>query len=130
MSRLRLGCAFGLAAVLASAAPSLASAQAPCAGKAPAAGELRGPVLAVIDGRTLCVARGFAPADWAPVRLDDLAPVTSRGELMAAAFGQNLQCVVSSGADGLAHARCRRDGRPLAEIVNTPAIKAAGPTWR
>ena len=79
--------------------PSLAVA---CTAAAPDRGqEISGPVLEVIDGRTLCVALGPTPDQWVRVRLADVGPDASRAALVAAVFARQLDCMtIGREADG------------------------------
>src|SRR3990167_6725226 len=92
--------------LLAAAGEAGAAPVEPCTGPNPVAGvQIRGPVLHVIDGDTICVALGYRPDEWIRLRLAD-APVTSpirrvssrpeadpRAVLMAAAFARTAECV-------------------------------------
>ena len=95
--------------------PSLAVA---CTAAAPDPGqEISGPVLEVIDGRTLCVALGPTPDQWVRVRLADGAPDASRAALVAAVFARKLDCMaISPDADG-ARAVCLLGGRSAAFLA-------------
>ena len=102
-----------------------AAAQTACGAARPAAGTvLHGPVLAIPDTSTLCVATGTSPAQWTAVSLPALN--TSRAVLMAAAFGQNATCVI--GADGIGD--CRIEDAPLAAEIRRPEIVKAAIQWR
>lgn len=109
-----------------------------CTAEGPASGQLRGPVLQVEDGATLCVALGATPDTWVRVTLAD-APSSSgiqrasstdenpRGTLMAVAFSQMVDCDVQ--ADG--RALCRlQDGRSVGALMKTRAAWAVGKEWR
>ncbi len=120
-----MGKLFFIAALLAAGLASGASAQSVCGGPRPAAGTvLHGPVLAIPDASTLCVANGPSPAQWIAVSLPQLK--ASRAILMAAAFGQNATCVI--GADGVGE--CRIEDTPLAAEVRRPEIVKAAMQWR
>jgi hypothetical protein len=85
-----------------------------CTGRAPTVGQaFRGAVLQVIDGRTLCVARGPSPKDWLRVRVSGVPEYSSRRALMAASFGQVVSCTIVSTLRANVEARCTIDGRPL-----------------
>ena len=109
-----------------------------CTGVAPVGGVLRGPVLQVEDGATLCVALGAMPETWVRLTLAD-APAANpiqrasntdenpRGTLMAVAFGQTVDCRLQ--ADG--RALCTlQDGRSVGTLLQTRAAWAAGRAWR
>jgi hypothetical protein len=109
-----------------------------CSGAAPADGRLRGPVLQVEDGATLCVALGATPDTWVRLTLADAPPgggvqrasrtdENPRGALMAVAFSQMVDCQVQ--ADG--RALCAlQDGRSVGALMKTRAAWAAGKDWR
>jgi hypothetical protein len=119
--------------------PSAASFETPhepspaalCTASPPSTGEaFSGPVLQVIDGRTLCVARGPTPADWIRVTARGAPRGSTRQALMAAAFGRSLACVaVKVGSSGL-EARCTVDGAPLSEVLGTDANRVDAMGWR
>lgn len=114
-----------LALVLLSAGAA-AARTAPCGGAAPAAGvEIRGPVLHVLDGQTLCVATGADPSQWAPVKLADAPSASSWGALMGVAFGEDVICTAQGGA-----AICRIAGRSIGAQLNDAEATKAGVAWR
>lgn len=109
-----------------------------CTARAPAEGVLRGPVLQVEDGATLCVALGATPDTWVRLTLAD-APTAGgiqrasntdenpRGTLMAVAFSQTVDCRLQ--ADG--RALCAlQDGRSVGALMTTRAAWAVGKEWR
>ncbi len=109
-----------------------------CTGQAPASGVLRGPVLQVEDGDTLCVALGATPDSWVRITLAD-APAANpiqrasntdenpRGTLMAVAFSQTVDCRLL--ADGKALCALQ-DGRSVGALLTTRAAWAVGKEWR
>lgn len=114
------------------------AADSVCTGEAPASGVIRGPVLQVEDGATLCVALGATPDRWVRLTLAD-APAANpiqhasntdenpRGTLMAVAFSQMVDCRVQP--DG--RALCAlQDGRSVGALLKTRAAWAAGKEWR
>lgn len=120
------------------------AATGPCTGPSPVAGvEIRGPVLHVIDGRTLCVALGFEPDTWIPLRLVE-APAGSpllktstgadtgapRGLLMEAAFAKMAVCRTLKDDDGVVVAACEIEGKPLSRALSDPKVVAASYGWR
>lgn len=122
MSRIALSLAFALAAGGASAAQDM-----PCQGAAPAPGvALRGPVLHILDGRTLCVARGADPSQWAAVRLADAPTAPSWGALMGLAFGKDVECVMQ---DAAGTAVCRVAGQSLGPQLSGADVIRAGAAW-
>lgn len=115
-----------LALVLLSAGAAAAQT-APCGGAAPAAGvEIRGPVLHVLDGQTLCVATGTDPSKWLPLKLEDAPAASSWGALMGVAFGQDVTCI-AQGAGRTAI--CRIEGRSVGAQLDREATRA-GVAWR
>ncbi|MFZ0269949.1 hypothetical protein [Caulobacter sp.] len=125
----RSGAAAIALAALAVGAPALAQT---CRAAAPTVGQtVSGPVLHVIDGRTLCIARGPTPEQWIPLRISPAAPVlpVDRERLMAAAFSQSLTCRITRG--GLVKtATCTLAGRPLETLLTEPATVTQAKTWR
>ena len=115
----------------------------PCTGPSPVAGvQIRGPVLHVIDGDTICVALGYAPDEWIRLRLAD-APqpslvhrVSNRDEtdpravMMAAAFAKMADCVTERDRTGEIVAVCTIDGVPLGRSLRDGAVIAASQSWR
>jgi hypothetical protein len=116
-------------AALTLGAPALAQT---CRAAAPAVGQtVSGPVLHVIDGRTLCIARGPTPGGWIPLRISPAAPAlpADRERLMAAAFSQSLTCRITGG--GLVKtATCTLAGRPLEALLTQPATVTQAKAWR
>lgn len=136
-----LGAALGL---LTAAGSAQARDEHPCTGPSPVAGvEIRGPVLHVVDGSTLCVALGFETDSWILLRLAD-APRPSplrrasiagvapnpRGALMQAALAKMATCRTVRGDGGGVEAVCEVEGRPLGEALRDPEIVAASYSWR
>ena len=127
----------------AAAGPATAAPAEPCSGPHPVAGvQIRGPVLHVIDGETICVALGYAPEQWIRLRLAD-APVSSpirrisntpqadpRGVMMAAAFAKTAECRTELDADRQVVAVCTVDGMPLGRALRDGGVIAAGMSWR
>lgn len=121
-----------------------ADAAQPCTGPSPVAGvEIKGPVLHVIDGHTLCVALGFEPDTWIPLRLADApapsplrkastgqSPEAPRGALMEAAFAKMATCRTVKADDGSVEAICEIEGKPLGAALRDPQVIAAGYAWR
>lgn len=103
--------------------PAAAQAASPCQGKPlQAGGFVRGPVLEILDARTVCVAR--TPTDWVAVPL--IQPAQSRPALMAAAFGKTATCVV--GKDG--RGECVIEGAPLGAVLRQPTLQKTAQAWR
>jgi hypothetical protein len=102
------------AAALGGAQPASAAADqrpaaqpAVCSAPAPEPGAvIAGPVLQVIDGRTVCVAQGPVPSQWVKVTLADARGAADRTSLQAAVFAKRLVCTVASKDAGGAVARC------------------------
>ncbi|MDO9335699.1 MAG: hypothetical protein Q7T61_04810 [Caulobacter sp.] len=126
------------AGFLLGAAGQAEAAESVCTAQAPANGVIRGPVLQVEDGSTLCVALGATPDQWVRVTLSD-APAANpiqrassgdenpRGTLMAVAFSQTVDCQVQ--ADGSAVCALQ-DGRSVGALMKTRAAWAVGKDWR
>lgn len=101
-----------------------------CAAPLPQPGEvIKGPVLHVEDGETLCVAEGFEPSRWVALQVVDGAEVP-KAALMAAAFGKDAVCKVESVTDGRAVASCAIEERPLAALLQRPEVMKAAGGWR
>jgi len=128
------------AAVAAFVLIAATSAQADdlCTAAAPAPGAVvRGPVLHVFDGATLCIALGATPDRWLPIRLSQEESgrslqdsPSSRGALMAVAFGRDVTCRVTEVGAEAATGVCKRRGRSLARQVRDPDAIVAGLEWR
>jgi hypothetical protein len=103
-----------------------------CRASAPPAGQIvSGPVLHVIDGRTLCIAQGPTPDPWIPLRIAPAAPAlpVDRQRLMAATFSQSLTCKVTGGGP-VKTATCTLAGRPLDALLTEPATITQAKAWR
>ncbi len=125
--------AFAASVMTLIAAPITTHAQAAsagaglCKGLPPVEGaRLRGPVLAVPDGRTLCVAQGLDPSLWIALQVTDAPTATARSTLMAVAFGKDVDCVVRKNAAAL----CTLDGRSVGELSASSGMAQAGASWR
>ena len=104
---------------------------AACTAPAPAVGAvISGPVLEVIDGRTLCVADGPTPDHWLRVRLADVADPRARGALMAAAFSKDVICIADRRDGQGVVGRCVFDGSPLGDLVRSGEVRAQAASWR
>lgn len=141
-----LAAALTAGAVLVAGAPASAREQAmPCHGPSPVAGvEIRGPVLHVIDGETLCVALNFNTDSWIRLRLADApkaSPVlkastagqdqpNARGALMQAALARTATCRTIRADNGGVEALCDVDGRPLGDLLRDPEVVRASYSWR
>lgn len=141
-----LAAALTAGAVLVAGSPAEAREQAmPCHGPSPVAGvEIRGPVLHVIDGETLCVALNFNTDSWIRLRLADAPkaqPVlktstagqgepNSRGALMQATLAKTAACRTIKADDGSVEALCEVDGRPLGDLLRDPEVVQASYGWR
>ncbi|PZQ55666.1 MAG: hypothetical protein DI570_21860 [Phenylobacterium zucineum] len=113
-----------------------AAQAAVCRGEAPAGAEtIRGPVLHVLDGDTLCVALGADPSTWVAVRvagaLGRASTATPQREtLMAASFGQDVTCRITGQGDGVALGECRTAAGSVADMAQDAAYVSAGRGWR
>jgi hypothetical protein len=102
-----------------------ASAADICQGPAPASHvAIHGPVLAVPDGSSLCVATDASPSTWIRIPLSHLQ--TTRPALMAAAFGKNATCVVDARGRG----SCVIEGQSLAAALHQPELVETAADWR
>lgn len=131
----RLPC-ITLVGILLAFAGSSAAAQTPCGAPAAEAGaHLRGPVLHVLDGETLCLALGPTPDQWLQLRLGDPREAAAgtappRGTLMSVAFGRDVNCRILGVAEIGNSATCERDGRTLSARAREPKAIQAGARWR
>jgi len=102
-----------------------------CSAAPPSQGAIfAGPVLHVIDGRTLCVALGPSPDEWVRVRLSEVAPSTRRSTLMAAIFAKRVVCVADGDDRDGAVGRCALDDVALDVLTVSPAVRADAAFWR
>ena len=112
-------------------APSRVSIVAACTAAAPAVGQsVSGPVMQVIDGRTLCIAKGPTPDQWVRVRLADIYDRENRGALMAATFAKDVVCSVERTDAQGAVGRCSIDGAPLTQVVASAPAQVQAASWR
>jgi len=82
-----------------------------CTAPAPVAGQpFVGPVLQVLDGRTVCVALGPTPDQWIEVDLADGKAAVSRPALMRAVFAQRIVCVADRAGGRRVVAHCGLGG--------------------
>jgi hypothetical protein len=70
----RSGAAAVALAALALGAPALAQTCRARPPRPPSGQTVSGPVLHVIDGRTLCIAQGPTPDQWIPLRISPAPP--------------------------------------------------------
>jgi hypothetical protein len=106
--------------------------EAACTASAPSVGErFEGTVLQVIDGQTLCVARGPMPSDWIRVRVAGAARASPRSALMAATFGAEIVCTpLDATSAGGVEARCEKDGVALDRLLTTDEVRREAASWR
>jgi micrococcal nuclease len=117
----------GRPAVAAEAGPHVAA----CTAAAPAPGtRIAGPVLQVMDGESLCLAKGPNPADWLLIRLANMPNSSERRVLMAAAFAEKVECVVERRSTTGVVATCWKDGAPLAALVQDAGVREKAALWR
>jgi len=108
-----------------------ASAAICSASPPPPGAVIKGPVLHVEDGETLCIGTGFEPSKWVPLKVADAAgEAIPKSALMAAAFGKDAVCRVTAVADGQAVASCTIEARPLAMLLRRPEVLKAAGEWR
>ena len=105
---------------------------AACTAPAPGAGaRITGPVLQVIDARTLCVALGPSPSQWIQVEIADAEPDAGRGALMGAAFARDVQCVVTRRAATGVRAVCiDLGGNSVGRLAASPGARMQARDWR
>lgn len=127
---------------LAASALSLSTAPIPtlglCTAAPPSLGTtLRGPVLHVLDGVTLCLALGTTPDTWIPLQIAEArggstsqTAAPARGTLMAVAFARDITCEVVGVSHGRSVADCRVDDRLISEQIHEPDAIQAGLAWR
>ena len=107
-----------------------------CQGEAPTGAEtIRGPVLHVLDGETLCVAMGAEPSTWVPVRIAEgltraSTAAPQRQTLMAASFGQDVTCRITGRGDGVVLGECRTAAGSVSDMAQDVSYVAAGRGWR
>lgn len=103
-----------------------------CGAPTPKAGAaIKGPVLHVEDGQTLCVATGFDPSQWVELKLSPAEQTPApKGALMAAAFGKDVICRVEAVVDGQAIADCAVGSKSVASLLGRPSILKASDNWR
>ena len=87
-------------------------------------------MLQVIDGRTLCVAKGPTPDQWVQVRLSDVHDRGGRAALMAAAFAKDVVCGTTSRDGQGVVGRCILGGASLGQLVQSEEIHAQAASWR
>ncbi|MDR3511710.1 MAG: hypothetical protein P4L73_08755 [Caulobacteraceae bacterium] len=102
-----------------------------CGAPAPAVGgRFEGTVLQVLDGRSLCVARGPHPSQWIRAELDDATDSSARSAVMAGLFAKHVVCVVVGRAAAGVTAHCTLDGVAAGAVIANPANRAAATAWR
>lgn len=104
---------------------------ATCSARPPEPGQaFSGPVLEVLDGRTICVAQGPTPREWIQVTLNGRETDGMRGPLMAASFARTVTCVAGPPSEQGVVADCWIDGVALGAATRTPAALTEGRVWR
>jgi hypothetical protein len=100
--------------------------QAACTAPSPKPGEtFSGPVLEIIDGHTICVAKGATPNMWFLVKLADAPANQRKAALAAAVFAENVSCVARrSPGEGIV-ANCALNGADLDIVMRKAAVLAA-----
>jgi hypothetical protein len=105
---------------------ALASAASACSAPAPAPGVIvSGPVLAVLDSQTVCVAMGPLPSQWVALRIATPDPDLSVSMVMAAVFSKRVSCQV--GNQGLAH--CRLGEEDVRDLLLQPGLRKVATAW-
>jgi hypothetical protein len=93
---------------------------AECTARAPSVGEpFSGPVLQVLDGRTVCVAVGPTPDQWIRVDLADGHDATPRSAMMQAVFAQRIVCISDRTQGQRVVAHCALDGVSVGSLGAT-----------
>ena len=137
-SKLLLVIVVGLGSLLIRA-PGASAATTPCKGPPPSVGaEVHGPVLDVVDGKTLCVALGPTPDRWVALKLAGAPPADlpndrtdqARGALMAVAFARNVTCRVVAADKAGRSAVCVLDGRSIVVRMREHDAVSVGLAWR
>jgi len=91
---------------------------ADCTAARPAIGAaVSGPVMQVMDARSLCVALGPRPDQWVAVTITDAGPGVTRQGLMDAVFAETVDCVVTGHDGETASAVCRRGPASVADLA-------------
>jgi hypothetical protein len=112
-------------AIIATMPLSPTNAASVCPGPVASVGAIvRGPVLQVPDGSTICVALNPAPTTWMQIALS--AGDTTRSALMTAAFAKTATCFILSDGTG----RCLIDGKPLADALRSVELARTTTHWR
>lgn len=113
-----------LGVIAAAAGPSAVLA---CSAPAPSPGSvISGPVLAVPNSQTICVATGPRPAQWVALNIAEHGSDPSVSLMMAAVFAKRVSCVVGSGNT----ARCVVGDKAVSQVLRQPALQTAALTWR
>ncbi|MBV9994571.1 MAG: hypothetical protein JO127_05095 [Caulobacteraceae bacterium] len=94
-------------------APVACSATAPSPGQA-----FSGPVLQVLDGRTLCVALGPSPSQWVRVAMADAGPDATLESLRSLVFARKIDCMTVGQEGGAVRAVCLMDGLPVGLLAS------------
>ena len=114
-------CSVLLSAMAAAGAASACSAPQPAPGAI-----ISGPVLAVPDSHTLCVATGPDPSQWVALRIAAPEPDLSVSMVMAAVFAKRVSCVV--GPQGAA--QCRVGQEDVRTVLGRPTLRTVAMAWR
>jgi hypothetical protein len=108
------------------AVTAFASAASACSAPAPAPGVIgSGPVLAVPDSQTVCVAMGPLPSQWVALRIATPDPDLSVSMVMAATFSKRVSCLV--GKQGLA--QCRLGEEDVRDLLLQPGLRKVATAW-
>lgn len=105
------------------ASPAAAQSAVACGAASPAVGTtIRGPVLQIIDARTVCVALGPLPEQWLALRLTRVPP-RSKGSAQGL-FAQTVVCKVTSADPARVRGACDRV-EPEAPTVTATALETS-----
>lgn len=106
---------------------AFASSASACSAPPPPPGTIvSGPVLAVPDSHTVCVAMGPLPSQWVALRIVQPDPDLSVSMVMAAVFSKRVSCVV--GQQG--QAQCVVGQEDVRDVLRRPGLRTVATNWR
>ena len=106
---------------------AFAGAASACSAPSPAPGVIvSGPVLAVPDSHTVCVAMGPLPSQWVALRIAPPDPDLSVSMVMATVFSKRVSCRV--GKQG--RAQCRLGEEDVRDLLRQPGLRKVATAWR
>jgi len=105
---------------------AFASSASACSAPQPAPGVVvSGPVLAVPNSQTVCVAMGPLPSQWVALRITPPDPDLSVSMVMAAVFSKRVSCVV--GKQG--QAQCLVGQEDVRDVLRQPGLSKVATAW-